>query len=452
MQKEEFVAFGKVLDLLLDAICVVNRDGKVVYISAACERIFGYSAKELTGTSLMDLLHPGDLEPTLRAAADVMSGHPLMNFENRYVRKDGKIVHVTWSTNWSEADQLRVAVVRDITEQKRLQAMQLSLHRISEAAHAADDLLDLYRLIHEIIGELLPARNFFVAIYDKDKDELSFPYFEDELDEAPIPMALDSGTFSGEVIRSGQPLLFRSDAPIQLPDTIGPLVGSNPLDWLGVPLRSSKGVVGAIVVQSYSGGVRYSEADQSLLQFVSNQIAAVIERKKSENRLRYVSRHDALTGLPNREWFDACLQSTLERHSRDGGRLALLYMDLDTFKEANDNFGHLAGDMLLREVANRIGRCIRETDTAGRVGGDEIAVLLDPVRTPEDASIVAEKIRNVLVDPFTIDGAQIRISASIGIAVYPDHGDDSDTLLRRADGAMYLAKKSGGNCCQMVRD
>ncbi len=452
MQKEEFVAFGKVLDLLLDAVCVVNRDGKVVYISAACERIFGYSAKELTGTSLMDLLYPDDLELTMRAAEKVIAGHPQMNFENRYVRKDGKIVHLTWSANWSESDQLRMAVVRDITEQKRLQAMQLSLHRISEAAHAADDLLDLYRLIHEIIGELLPARNFFVAIYDKDKDELSFPYFEDELDAAPTSRPLDSGTLSGEVIRSGQPLLFRSDAPIRLPDTIGPLVGSNSLDWLGVPLRSGKGVVGAIVVQSYSGGVRYSDDDQSLLQFVSNQIAAVIERKKSENRLRYVSRHDALTGLPNREWFDACLQSALEKHAHEGGRLALLYMDLDTFKEANDNFGHLAGDMLLREVANRIGSCIRETDTAGRVGGDEIAVLLDPVRTPEDASVVAEKIRRILVDPFLINGVQIRISASIGIAVYPDHGEDSSKLLRRADSAMYLAKKSGGNFCQMVRD
>ncbi len=452
MQKEEFVAFGKVLDLLLDAICVVNRDGKVVYISAACERIFGYSAKELTGTSLIDFLHPEDLESTRRATEEVISGHPQQNFENRYVRKDGTIVHVTWSASWSEPDQLRIAVVRDISEQKRLQAMQLSLHRISEAAHAADNLLDLYRLIHEIIGELLPARNFFVAIYDKDKDELSFPYFEDELDEAPTPRSLDSGTFSGEVIRSGQPMLFRADAPIRLPDTIGPLVGSDSLDWLGVPLRSSKGVVGAIVVQSYSGDVRYSEADQSLLQFVSNQIAAVIERKKSENRLRHVSRHDALTGLPNRAWFDACLRSSLERHSQDGARLALLYIDLDTFKQANDNFGHLAGDMLLREVASRIGRCIRETDTAGRIGGDEIAVLLDPVRTPEDASAVAEKIRNVLVDPFAISGAQINISASIGIAVYPDHGEDSDKLLRLADSAMYMAKKSGGNCCQMVCD
>lgn len=450
MQKEEFAAFGKVLDLLLDAICAVDRDGKVVYISAACERIFGYTADELIGTSLMDLVHPEDREATLRVAEKVMAGRPQRDYSNRYLRKDGKIVQVMWSASWSEADQLRIAVARDVTDQKRLQNMQFSLHRISEAAHGADDLLELYRRIHEIIGDLMPARNFFVAIYDRDEDLLSFPYFEDELDEAPAPRPLDSGTFSAEVIRSGKPLLFRADQPMQLPETIGPLVGSDSLDWLGVPLRSSNGIVGAIVVQSYSGDVRYSEEDQSLLQFVSNQIAAVIERKKSENRLRYVARHDMLTGLPNREWFDACLQSALERHEAGGGRLALLYLDLDTFKQANDSFGHAAGDMLLREVARRIRLCIRESDIAGRIGGDEIAVLLDPVRTPEDAAVVAEKIRASLADPFSDSGEEIRISASIGIAVYPDHGESRDQLIRRADSAMYLAKKNGGNRCLMA--
>lgn len=450
MQKEEFAAFGKVLDLLLDAICVVDRDGRVVYISAACERIFGYTADELIGTLLIDLVHPDDREATLRVAGEVMAGRPQRDYENRYVRKDGSIVHVMWSASWSEADQLRIAVVRDITDQKRSQSMQHALHRISEAAHMADDLLELYRRIHEIIGGLLPARNFFVAIYDKDEDLLSFPYFEDELDKPPAPLPLDSGTLSAEVIRSGQPLLFRSDRPMQLPETIGPLVGSNSLDWLGVPLRSSNGIVGAIVVQSYSGDVRYSEDDQSLLQFVSNQIAAVIERKKSENRLRYVARHDMLTGLPNREWFDSCLQDALSRQGAEGGRLALLYLDLDTFKEANDSFGHAAGDMLLREVARRIRSCIRQSDIAGRIGGDEIAVVLDPVRHPGDAVVVAEKIRASLAEPFTESGQLIRISASIGIAVYPDHGEDRDQLIRRADGAMYRAKKSGGNCCLLA--
>lgn len=450
MQKEEFVAFGRVLDLLPDAICAVDKDGKVVYISTACERIFGYTADELVGTSLMDLVHPQDREETMRVAEKVMAGISQQGYANRYVRKDGKLVHVMWSASWSAADQLRIAVARDITEQKRSHNMQLSLHRISEAAHGADDLIELYRRIHEIIGELLPARNFFVAIYDKDEDRLSFPYFEDELDEAPAPRPLDSGTFSAEVIRSGRPLLYRSDQPTELPDTIGPLVGSSSLDWLGVPLRSSNGIVGAIAVQSYSGEVRYSEDDQSLLQFVSNQIAAVIERKKSENRLRYVARHDVLTGLPNRAWFDSCLQEALGRHASSGGRLALLYLDLDTFKQANDSFGHAVGDMLLREVARRVRLCIRDSDVAGRIGGDEIAVLLDRVRTGDDAMAVAEKIRTSLAAPFSGCGEQIRISASIGIAIYPDHGEDRDQLIRRADGAMYLAKKGGGNCCRLA--
>jgi diguanylate cyclase (GGDEF)-like protein/PAS domain S-box-containing protein len=445
MEPNAFAPLTKVMDLLLDAICVVDVQGRFVFVSAACERIFGYTPAEMIGRQMIDMVFPADRVKTLQAAADIMAGHPNPHFENRYVRKDGQVVHIMWSARWSEEDQVRIAVARDISALKRAESMQAALHAISEAAHAAEDLLALFRRIHRIIGELLPARNFFVALYDAENDALSFPYFVDEYDEPPAPRKLDSGTLSAEVIRSGEALLLTPDTDRALSERVGPAVGRTSLDWLGVPLCAQKGTIGALVVQSYSGEVRYTEKDKVLLQFVSTQVAAAIERKQTETWLQYVAQHDALTGLPNRALFDDRLHTALAQARRDGTRLSLLYIDLDKFKQVNDTCGHAVGDLLLRDVAQRIRSCLREVDTVGRIGGDEFVVLLGGIGQLEHAGAVAEKIRLALARPFELAGQRLQISSSIGVAVYPEHGDEKMQLMRHADGTMYGAKKQGGN-------
>ena len=272
---------------------------------------------------------------------------------------------------------------------------------------------------------------------------MSFPYFVDEHDAPPAPCRLDSGTLSAEVIRTGQALLLTPDT-LALPEHLDVIVGRNSLDWLGVPLNSTKGIIGALVVQSYSGDVRYTEQDKALLQFVSTQVAAAIVRKQAETWLRYVARHDPLTNLPNRALFNDRLQSALARARREQ-QLALLYIDLDGFKQVNDSCGHPVGDLMLQEVAQRIKRCVRESDTVGRIGGDEFVVLLHDIAQPEHATAVAEKIRAALERPFELAGQHLQISSSIGIASCPEHGDDNKQLIRLADEAMYAAKKDGGN-------
>lgn len=436
--------FGNVMDLLLDAICVVDVQGRYVFVSAAFERIFGYTPEEVIGRPMIQLVHPDDRERTLQAANEIMAGQPKPHFQNRYVRKDGRVIHIMWSARWSEADQVRIAVARDVTELKRAERMQVALHAISEAAHSAEDLLALFRHIHRIVGKLLPANNFFVALYDAKKDELSFPYFVDEYDQAPPMQSLDSGTLSSEVIRSGQALLLTPDTRMDLPARVRPIVGRDSLDWLGVPLSAQRGVIGALVVQSYSGDVRYSQQDKALLQFVSTQIAAAIERKKTETRLQYLAQHDQLTDLPNRELFHDRLCTALARARRDQQRLAVLYLDLDQFKPVNDRHGHDIGDLLLCEAAARISQCVRESDTVGRIGGDEFVVLLSGISLPEHAAAVAAKIHAAFEQPFELAGCLLQVSVSIGIAIYPDHGEDDKQLLRHADDAMYGAKRQGG--------
>ena len=445
MEPKTYVPLANVMDLLLDAICVVDADGRYLFVSAAFERVFGYAPEEVIGHPMIELVYPPDRERTLAATAEIMSGQPKPHFENRYVRKDGQIVHIMWSARGSEADQARVEVARDITELKRADVLQSALYDISEAANTTGDLQALFRRIHGIVGTLLPANNLFVALYDEKKDELSFPYYVDEHDLAPAPRKLDSGTLSAEVIRSGQALLLTPDTDVTLSEHVDTIVGKDSLDWLGVPLNSSKGIIGALVVQSYSGEVRYTEQDKSLLQFVSNQIASAIVRKQNEALLQYIAHHDPLTDLPNRELFHDRLQTALARARRNKERLAVLYIDLDGFKQVNDGHGHAVGDLLLQEVAQRIRRCLRESDTVGRIGGDEFVVLLNNITLPEHGAVGPEKIRAVLDRPFELAGQRLHISSSIGVAAYPEHGDDNKQLIRHADEAMYAAKKNGGN-------
>ncbi|MBE0548800.1 MAG: diguanylate cyclase [Rubrivivax sp.] len=434
-----------VLDLLLDAVCVVDAQGRFLYVGSAGERIFGYTAQEMAGRPMIDLVFPADRARTLNAVDEIMASGHKPHFENRYVRKDGRIVDIMWTARWSEADRVRVAVARDVTELKRAQSMQAALYAISEAAHAAEDLPALFQRIHRIIGDLLPAKNFFVALYDAAEDRLTFPYHVDEFDASPAAGTLDSGTLSAEVIRSGQALHLSRDSAGMRAAVSYPDVGSAAVDWLGVPLHSEGRVIGALVLKSHAGEALYTAADTELLKFVSTQVATAIERKQAQTRLQHMARHDPLTDLPNRSLVQDRMATALARARRDRTGLSLLYLDLDRFKQVNDRFGHAAGDRLLQEVARRLDHCVRESDTVGRMGGDEFVVLLASIVSPAHAPQVAEKIRRALCQPFDVAGQALSISPSIGIAHYPEHGEDPEQLIRRADEAMYAAKQDGGN-------
>lgn len=169
------------------------------------------------------------------------------------------------------------------------------------------------------------------------------------------------------------------------------------------------------------------------------------ELKESRSILEHIARHDPLTGLPNRTLFYDRLRQAVSQAKRDKTRLALMYIDLDKFKPINDTFGHHIGDLLLKEAAKRMQDCVRESDTVGRLGGDEFVVLLPYVEGQHDILMVAEKIRHRLNQPFDLDGQVLVASASIGVAIYPEHGSDEMQLSVNADNAMYFAKEHGRN-------
>ena len=171
----------------------------------------------------------------------------------------------------------------------------------------------------------------------------------------------------------------------------------------------------------------------------------ITERKDIEEHMRHMAQYDGLTHLPNRALFSDRLQQALAAAKRDRNRLAMMFLDLDKFKPINDTYGHAVGDLLLKEAAQRIQDCLRASDTAARIGGDEFVVLLPIIEAEQDAGMVGEKIRNALVQPFELAGHTLHISSSIGVAVYPEHGADEKLLVKSADIAMYHAKKNGRN-------
>lgn len=429
------------VDLLLDAVCVVDVEGRFVFVSAACERIFGYTAEEMIGTAMIDMVAPEDRARTLQAAGEIMSGNPNSHFENRYVRKDGLLVDIMWTARWSEADQLRIAVARDITARKRAESIQAAVYEISEAAHVAEDLLALFERIHHIIGGLLPVANLSVALREDAGGGLSFPYHAAEHAQWAESQKVANDALCAEVVRTGQPLLVKAETLPVLPQVLRALVDGTTECWAGVPLKSEKGTVGVLVLQSVAGGTCYGDKDMELLQFISTQVATAIERKQLQARLQYKSQYDELTDLPTRGLLRDRMETTLARARRTKGRMSVLFLDLDDFKHVNDTFGHDVGDLLLREVAARLKQCVRGSDTVARMGGDEFVVLLDSIDAPASASMVAEKIRRVLSQPLNVHAHNLCIATSIGIAVYPEHGDKVDQLLKYADDAMYRVKR-----------
>jgi diguanylate cyclase (GGDEF)-like protein len=228
-----------------------------------------------------------------------------------------------------------------------------------------------------------------------------------------------TGRLCAEVVRSGQPILLTPDQEDRPAGFERQESAQNTPCWLGVPLNSQNGTIGALIVKSMPGSERYTEQDKELLQYVCAQVATAIERKQLHARLERMAQYDQLTQLPNRELLRDRLKAALEAARDDCGRLALLYVDLDRFKEVNDTHGHAVGDMLLQTVANRLKGCVRETDTVARIGGDEFVVLLHSIHASGDADGVAVKIRQVLAQPLRLDGHSLNIQPSIGVAQYP---------------------------------
>ncbi|MBA6224444.1 EAL domain-containing protein [Colwellia sp. MB02u-18] len=336
--------------------------------------------------------------------------------------------------------------------------IQDALFEIAELTFTTSTMGDFYRSLHQCIGRITFAKNFFVALLKDDGKTIEFPYAVDELDQ-DIVDELDQGkifdkvaidpqhlSITGYALLKDKPfLLYEKDIQKMLDNKELYILGSIAKAWLGVPFGrgDNKGIV---VVQSYSTDFLFQEKDKQLLSFVAKHIHNAIERMAAQQKLQFLALHDPLTDLPNRSLFkDRMQHAFLHCQNNRQDNLAILFIDVDRFKQVNDTYGHHVGDKLLIAIVKSITTTLRNTDTLARLGGDEFAILLDGKIDYETICRVTESIIEATSGAFTIDGLNISSSVSIGIATYSDASESADQLLIDADHAMYQAKLKGRN-------
>ncbi|GAB2586833.1 EAL domain-containing protein [Dyella jejuensis] len=372
---------------------------------------------------------------------------------------------------------------QQVLQRQRGERLQSALFRIAELASAPESQQNFYAAVHRVVGGLLYARNFYIALRDESGENIVFPYSIDEIETTRLPRPIGNGA-TEYVLKHGKPLLADRQAFERLAES-GECaeLGAKSVCWLGVPLIWDDRVMGVLAVQSYSPKHIYDTRDQELLTFVSYHIANALQRKQTseslkqayvnlerrvtertralalanrdlreqiaerervERRLMYETLHDSLTGLPNRTLLLQRLGQALQAYHADPNKLfAVLFIDLDRFKVINDSVGHLIGDDLLFQAGSRIRACLKTRDLVARLGGDEFAVLLEDISDLGKASLVAERIIAELHVPFRLGIKEIFTSASIGIALPSPHYQQPEELLRDADAAMYRAKDEG---------
>jgi diguanylate cyclase (GGDEF)-like protein len=184
-------------------------------------------------------------------------------------------------------------------------------------------------------------------------------------------------------------------------------------------------------------------------ELIRSYIADITERKRSQEIIQYQANHDALTGLPNRKHFSNYLAETLANATATDEQLAVIFIDLDRFKQVNDTLGHDFGDLLLKGIGDRMPKFLQAKDMLARWGGDEFILLLRQVPSADHTLELAQKMLKAFEQPFICDGEELHISASMGISFYPSDGQNLDVLVNNADAAMYRAKQSGRNACQL---
>lgn len=369
----------------------------------------------------------------------------------------------------------------EISERERAQQLSSVLFAISEVTNTSDSMQSFYAQLYQHIGRLINNDNFFVALLNDECTHLHFPYYVDTFDRNMHKQRPLGRGMTEYVIRTKHPVFIDQQKYRDLLasgdiEASTSYYGTQPTQWLGSPLVVDDEVIGVLSVQTYSDKVQYKQDDLELLNFVSQHVAVAIERrrnadeikrvniylerkvaerteelvneierrKKIEEKLFHDAHHDALTGLPNRSMFTERLQQTLKHKRRyPQHNFAVLFVDLDRFKDINDTLGHSAGDEFLLEASRRIGECIRENDTVARLGGDEFVILLEMIRSIDDACDIANRIIEKMRLPFVYGETEHYSGASIGIAECKTHDDSAERLLRDADAAMYQAKSMG---------
>jgi diguanylate cyclase (GGDEF)-like protein/PAS domain S-box-containing protein len=339
-----------------------------------------------------------------------------------------------------EEAQGRVWSFRDITQRKRFELVQNAIYRITQAAITSNGIDALYQSIHAILGELISAENFFIALYDSATGLIRFPYFIDYYVK-PSSEPTQMRGLTGYVIKTGRSLSITREVYDRLvQQNEVEIVGTVAEAYLRVPLKIEGIIIGVIGVQSYVKGAQFHQEDVDLLEFVSNQVAQAIGRKRLEEEIISLSLTDELTGLNNRRGFTLLAEQELKIAQRLKRTMLLFFGDVDNLKTINDTWGHAQGDQALIDISTILKKNFRESDILARIGGDEFVILA------VDASMgCAEEISNRIqsaLDLLKLPGDEsYHLALSLGVSFFnPDDPCTLNELINQADNLMYEQK------------
>ena len=409
----------------LAAVFIVQ-DGKFVFINTSAITSVGYTAEELIGQGSDMIVYPADREIVRIKSREMLAGKSNQAFEFRIVAKQKEMrwISQTVTPIQYKGKPAILGNAIDVTELKlaeeALRESEQRLHDIIDFLPDATYAIDRERRVIAW-NRAIEAMTGIKAsdILGKGDYEYAVPFYG-----MRRPVLIDLVFLSDKEIKDKYSSVKKEgDALIAEADV--PLGGGNPRALWGIarPLYDSKGnVVGAI-----------------------ESIRDVSERKQMEETVKWLAFHDGLTGLPNRRLFSDRLAMALAHVRRNRKKLSVMLLDLDKFKHINDTLGHPVGDRLLRVVGERLTKILRTEDTVARIGGDEFMLLLPEISHAEDVILIAERILASFAKPIEVDGYELHVTTSIGFAVYPENGEEGDTLIKNADIAMYTAKEQGRN-------
>jgi len=386
-----------------------DSEGAIIRLSGSVKKILGYEVVELLGTKISDLYSEPDRRLELVEQLEKGNG-AVQNFDAALKHKDGSIVWVSTNAHYYRDEKDNIlgieGMIRDISQDREA---ELQMQKMSSALEQSADMM----MITDVNGVVEYINPAFEHITGYSRDELI----------GHLPGKLKSGKQSvdfyrklWETILNGE--VFRDVFVNRKKD--GKLYYE---DKAITPIKNTQGQITHFVATGHD----------------------ITRRMENEERLSFMAHHDALTELPNRTLFMDRLKQSLAHARRYSKRAAVLFIDLDRFKRINDTLGHDIGDQLLTQLAVRLGGSIRQDDTVARLGGDEFAVLLNDIETEQDVSQLAKMLLLDLEKPFDVGGRELFMTASIGISLFPNDGEDSGTLLKNADIAMYKAKDLGKN-------
>jgi diguanylate cyclase (GGDEF)-like protein/PAS domain S-box-containing protein len=456
------------IEALPNPIFYKGKDGRYLGVNKAWETFFGIPRSAIIGKTVFDVYrgNSGLAETVHQRDRALLEKQGAIQYDLRLATRDGMhhdalVYKATYS---AEADEVAgvIGTIVDITERKqaeRRQAMEHAITRVLAEAESIDTAItQILQTICETMGwdygDHYEYNDDVGALRRGEMWAIDTPEMN-AFGELAAHRSIKPDSTGGGLVRRA----FAEGKPVWIADITkhGALNRKAHVAKAGLhgafafPLVASGHVLG--VLEFFHRDVR--EPDATLIQIaesVGSQIGQFIVRTRAEEAVKFVAMHDALTDLPNRVMFNERLEQAISQAQRHAKRLAVMFIDLDRFKNINDTLGHETGDLLLREVAQRITENLRAGDMIARLGGDEFVVLVEDVEEASSVASVAEKLIDALTENFVVAGREVHVSASIGVSTYPLDAQDPRSLMRFADIAMYRAKEQGRSTFQFYSD